>query len=72
MPSIRLIKRNSGIQDQQLVVSSNAQELHHTISAVTCEAAGRYVCQSENIIGTDEKDIQMIIFCEYHVSSMLS
>ncbi|XP_025100102.1 uncharacterized protein LOC112567624 [Pomacea canaliculata] len=63
-PSLSLFK-NIDNQKFKLAVVNDSDELTHTMTAVTCQDAGNYVCQSENIICVDAKSIQVFVFCEY-------
>ncbi|XP_025100104.1 uncharacterized protein LOC112567626 [Pomacea canaliculata] len=61
-PSLSLFKN---IDNQKFKLSGvkDSDELTHTMTAVTCQDAGNYVCESENIIGVDTKSIQVFVFC---------
>lgn len=64
LPTIRLFKRSSDIQDLQISVTYNTSELRHTMITVQCMETASYSCGSENVISGDQKYILLIVSCE--------
>lgn len=65
LPTISLYKRGSDNQNSDILVATNASELQYTINVVNCEAAYNYFCKTENPIAVDQRNILLIVLCEY-------